>query len=249
VQQRLNKRTPFDRPVFGNNERISAIVLCGGMGKRMRPETRGRISKGELPILLPGWGRWSETNETALGMLVRALVLATTVQQILLLTSDRWSLVHSELARVLTQRYEINVRCETDSSSGDEFPPQALQTLIQKIDRNTRAGAATLLMNGDLLLPPHNLKSFGAGIQYGQPLIAAGCATGIEYLGLYFISSGLNWSQLVREIAPGTLSELIGGVWQRVPILPIKLDGPIYDCGSVEGYRMAYKDGRDGRLW
>ena len=78
-----------------------AMVLCGGMGKRMQPETQGRISKAELPIPLPGPDDSGEIPETVLGMLVRALHRSELVREVILLTSDTWLAPHTELAREL----------------------------------------------------------------------------------------------------------------------------------------------------
>jgi UTP-glucose-1-phosphate uridylyltransferase len=81
------------------------------------------------------------------------------------------------------------------------------------------------------------------------PAIAMGVAEHPEYLGLFFFSPDVNWRQLTREIAAKTAFDLMDGLWQRIPVLMAKVDGPIYDCGSIEGYRRACEDGRLGKLW
>jgi len=224
-------------------------VLCGGMGKRMQEETHGRISKAELPISQPLVSGSSEARESVVGMLVRALARLRLVQTILLLTSNKWVAAHTELAALLARRYEIDVRCKTDHSTGDEFPPEALATLTEELGRNVDLGLATILLNADMLFSPQDLHHFMTSIRDSQPLIAEGVSDASPNLGIYFFSSDLAWRHLTREIAAKNVFELMGGLYQRVPIRSVKIDGPIYDCGSVAGYRQACKDGREGRLW
>jgi len=219
------------------------------MGKRMQQETRGRISKVELPIPLPRSPDGSQASESVLGMLVRALAGSLSVQEILLLTSTNWVSAHSELAAELARRYKIDVRCKCDNSSGDEFPPHALAALTEEIGQQIDLGRALILLNGDILFGIQGLHSFMTSVRDSLPLIATGVADVPQYLGIYFLSPDLDWRRLTREIAAKNIIELISGLWERVPVLSVKIDSPIYDCGSVEGYRLACEDGRAGKLW
>ena len=225
------------------------IILCGGMGKRMRQKTHGRISKVELPIPLPPTPDGQTTSETLLGMLVRVLAGLPSLDGILLLTSDKWLTSHARLAAGLAARYRVDVRCRSDNGTGDEFPPSALADLCEQIGQHVDSGHATILLNGDVLFGPHGLAGFVDGILGKAPRIAMGAADGLDYLGLFFFARDLHWRQLIREIAPKTTSDLLGGLWQRVPIETVTIDGPVYDCGSVEGYRAACEAGRSGALW
>jgi len=220
----------------------------------MRQETQGRISKGELPILLPGSDCWGETRETVLGMLVRALRRSELVRDVILLTSDTWVAPHTELARELARRYDMEVQCKSDGSNGDEFTPLGVVSLTQQISRLAELGTCTILMNGDILVTPRALCAIVDRIRESRPPIALGCsevsAEGLgQYLGIYFLSAEVDWDRLFQEIAARSIIELIQGISQRIPIVPMQIDGPIYDCGSVEGYRKAYEDGRAGKLW
>jgi hypothetical protein len=228
---------------------INVIVLCGGLGKRMRDATKGRISKGQLPIALPGSAQWPETSETVLGMLVRALASSERIGEILLLTSDRWLAEHSELGKELTDRYEVNLVCQTDHSSGEEFPPLAVATLIRQIGKNVGSRLCTLIVNGDILLTPAAFHTFVGRITNEKCLIAVGVAENVPYLGMTFISPYLNWDTLTKEVGATNIYDLMQGLWQRVAVVSIEVDGPIYDCGSMEGYQKAYDAGCEGRLW
>jgi hypothetical protein len=227
----------------------NVVVLCGGMGKRMQQETGGRISKVELPVPLPRRPDGGEASETVLGMVVRTFVGVQAPNEILLLTSDRWVSAHSKLAAELAARYHVDVRCRSDNSTGDEFPPSALADLTEQIGANVDSKRATVLVNGDILFAPQGLRGFAAAVADQRSLIATGVTDVLDYLGLYFFSPDLNWRALTREIAATTIFELMGGLWQRVPVLTVKVAGPIYDCGNVEGYRQACADGRAGKLW
>jgi hypothetical protein len=227
----------------------SVIILCGGMGKRMREETQGRTSKVQLPIALPRCPDGREASETVIGMLVRTLAGYPTLQEILLLTSETWLKAHAQLAGELAARYHVDVQCRSDTASGDEFPPSALTELIEQIGRRIDRGHATILVNGDTLFGPQGLRSFVDAILAEDPLMAMGEADRIDYLGLFYFSRGLKWHQLTGEIAAMTAAGLIGGLWERLSVLTAKVEGPVYDCGSPDGYRTACADGRSGKLW
>src|SRR4051812_12141442 len=228
---------------------ISVIVLSGGMGKRMRQETQGRTSKVQLPIPQPPLPDGRETSETVAGMLVRTLAGLQALQGILLLTSEPWIATQARLADELAARYQVDVQCRSDTDTGDEFPPTALAVLTEQIGQQMDRGLATMLVNGDVLFGPQGFRSFIRAILDNAPLIALGEADHTEYLGLYYFSPDLNWRQLTRAIGAKTASDLMGGLWQRVPILKAKIEGPVYDCGCLAGYRAACADGRSGKLW
>jgi hypothetical protein len=228
---------------------VSVVIPCGGMGKRMRHETQGRISKVELPVSLPRLPDGAETSETVVGLLVRTLARLKSLHEISLLTSSTFFSAHARLAAELATRYGVDVRCRSDADSGDEFPPSALAELIEQIGRQIDRGRAIILVNGDTLFGPRGLRSFVRAILQHGPLMAIGEADGIDYLGLLFFSPNLNWRQLMQDIAPKTASELIGGLWERTSVLTAKVEGPAYDCGSLEGYRTACADGLSGKLW
>jgi hypothetical protein len=164
----------------------SVIVLCGGRGKRMQQETRGRISKVELLIPLPPFPDGREASETVLGMLARTLVGLQSLQEILLLSSNRWVLAHTRLAAELAARYEVDVRFRSDNGTGDEFPPAALAGLSEQIGHHVDSGRATILVNGDVLFGPQSLRSFVDAILENWPAIAMGVTEHLEYLGLFF---------------------------------------------------------------
>lgn len=229
--------------------RINVLILCGGMGKRMFEATGGQMSKGRLPIVLRGNGHCPETQETVLGMLVRTSTSSPLVQQIMFLTSDKWLAEHTELATELAGKYKVNVLCRTDNSTGEEFPPSAFAALVQQIGENVESHAHTLIINGDILFSPAAFQKLLEQISDRGPLIAIGETEEVPYLGMTFVSAALAWHSLIEEIAAANIYQLMEGLWKRVSVLSVNVEGPIYDCGSMTGYRKAYDDAREGKLW
>jgi hypothetical protein len=228
---------------------IRAVILCGGMGKRMREETGGSISKVQLPIPDARARDGRPASETVIGMLVRSLATVPGLEQIVLMTSARWEAAHTELARELSARYGVDARCRSDDDHGDEFPPQALANLCEQIGQAIDAGTAPLLVNGDVLIGPQSLQGFLAAAACDLPPIAFGVAADVQYLGLFLISPKLAWRELVRSIGATNLNALVEGIWQRIPVRNVDVAGALYDCGSREGYRKACEAGRLGLLW
>ena len=129
-----------------------------------------------------------------------------------------------------------------------------MASLTEQISRLAALGTCTIILNADILVTPRALRAIVDRFQDARPLIALGCtevpAKGLEqYLGIFLLSPEVEWRQLFQEITARSILELIERIAERIPIVPLQIDGPIYDCGSVEGYRTAYADGRTGKLW
>ena len=259
--------------------KFRVVIPIGGQGVRMKEFTKGKISKTELPIPSPDTPADSRDCETVLGMLVRALSATGMVDGIFLLTRDALLGKHGQLARELAQRYRLNVWVDCDEGSpwfdvfsarlstysGNAFPtvlmmgdtlfhPQDLVNVFSQVNRDRPLLEVVCSQVSGEEASRYGMVDIDSSRRVckiwekpGEVLLRTASQ------GMQVFSPYVQWNQLVKASGNGQPSSPVEffnhTVSCGIPVEAFIVRGPVYDCGSPEGYQRAYRDGENGRLW
>ena len=271
----------FDELVLGRagkrlTSRFHVMIPIGGRGTRMKAYTKQQISKVELPILPAKGNAKSLSQETVLGVLVATLASTRMVEDVLLLTRDEFLAPHRQLGQELADRFKLSIFVESDGN--DRY----IDSLVKRLTKYSQKTRPCVLMMGDTLVSPTNLKGFLTWAAKKKPLLALACAEvsagevsrygmldvdqedrvyrvvekpgkasqRLAFQGLQVFFPYLRWDRLLADSGANHLLGLVSSaINQGLPVSAYRLNGPIYDCGSPEGYERACEDARQGGLW
>lgn len=185
---------------------------------------------------------------------------------------------HQELARRLSREYGLPVEAHSDKGSTDLevlsdlvgqaaaaeqktvlmmgdtlFPPEHLKSLLTWFSANRlHAGL------GCSRVAAHSTSRYGVVKTDHEGRIRRiwekpgnGAATLVSQGFYIFDSLSDNWIQRIRQSSATNVVGFLDYLCQddAVPLHAFILGGPLYDCGSKEGYEKALDDGKKGKIW
>jgi dTDP-glucose pyrophosphorylase len=255
--------------------KVHVIILIGGLGVRMKAYTKEH-SKAELPIAFRDQ-RGRLRHETILSLLVQTLAKTALVDDVLLLSSNRFIDRHRKLGEKLARKYKIKITVETDGGNGNA---NIVTVFTKQLSKYSEKADPIVLMVGDTLFSPKDIKELFEWVSLERPLAAVACSQVygdlyrygvIEFdrdgrihkiwekpgaamyrtvsQGIYVFSPELRWRQLIANTNPQDIVGLFNLISDRIPVRSFVLNDPIYDCGSPEGYEKACVNGKEGKLW
>jgi len=265
-------------PKLQTLSKVHVLILTGGLGSRMRKYTKGKISKLELPLIFKAPGKNKSRTETVLGTLVQALAETRLVEDILLVTNNKYYESQKKLVEEFATRYNIKVEIDTEKMEDEGNIVKILSTQFEKYKTSTIPIA---IMMGDTLFAPNDLKRLFRWIGQKKPPMALACSHSEEgdiskygaveidgagkvlkirekpgaaivriiSQGIYVFSQELNIGQLLQRSNTSTLVDFLNKICERIPLHSFILSGPIFDCGTERGYETARKKSKQGKLW
>ncbi len=197
---------------------ITAVILCGGLGTRLRSVVSDR------PKCL------AEVNGRPFIYYILDQIADAGIEQVVLCVEHKWEMIHDTVGddyRDLVITYSVD-----DVKQGGTGA--ALRTTLSYIDNST-----VLIMNGDTYINfslPNYIHDYYT--LYGNTSFVLNVYNGIVSMGIY-----LTYRELIQAHIPAGLSYslekfFLSNVWEY-GIISYIINRPYIDIGTPESYAVA----------
>lgn len=260
----------------GSAIEMDVLIPTGGDGKRMERETGGTISKLELLIPVSNVADRTPKEAMVIEMVVGAVDQAAFATDIEFLTTAKHQDSQARIAEKLTRELRLHVSCSPQESGtgllesllsridgraqrglwsmvlmGDTLiSPKGLRRLIQEIaadQPNAGIGCSEVPLGAAARYGVVHVDDRG----YLKAIVEKPGAANRNLVsqGLYVFSPAVSWKNVRRAFrGPDDLSTFLTSVASKIPVKVYSIEGPIFDCGSLDGLEQARCAGKQGLL-